>query len=143
MNQRTADPFARAVAVTGIGMITSLGRGVDENWRRLTSGDSGIHRIHRFSTDGLRTQIAGSVDFMEIDPVTIPSLSFAMADAVVAEAVEGSGLSEETAIDGDLFLAAPPIEHDWASRLHLLDAVGYRPPQFGLQHLNALYPPLQ
>ncbi len=123
MTEQTADPFARAVAVTGAGMITSLGRGVDENWRGLTAGASGIHWIERFSTDGLRTRIAGSVDFMGVDPVTIPSLSHAMADAVIAEAVDGSGLGAEASIGGDLFLAAPPIEHDWASRLRLLEAV--------------------
>lgn len=118
------DRFARAVAVTGIGMITSLGRGVDDNWRRLTAGDSGIHEITRFSTDGLRTQIAGCVEFMDVDPITIPSLSYAMADSVVAEAMAMSGAGDEASFDADLFLAAPPIEHDWESRLGLLQAIG-------------------
>ena len=117
------DPFTRAVAVTGIGAITSLGRGVAENWRRLTAGESGIRRISRFPTEGLRTQIAGCVDFMDVDPVTIPALSRAMAEAVTDEAVAASGIAEDGAIDGDLFLAAPPIEHDWDSRFDLLDTV--------------------
>ncbi len=117
------DPFARAVAVTGIGMITSLGCGVAENWRRLIAGESGIRRIARFPTEGLRTQIAGCVDFMDVDPVTIPALSRAMAEAVSDEAVAASGIAEGGAIDGDLFLAAPPIEHDWESRFDLLDTV--------------------
>lgn len=119
----SGDPFARGVAVTGIGAITSLGRGAAENWRRLTAGDSGIRRIGRFPTGDLRTQIAGCVDFMEVDPVTIPSLSRAMAEAVADEAVSASGIAQDGAIDGDLFLAAPPIEHDWESRFGLLDAV--------------------
>ncbi len=123
MTEQTVDPFARAVAITGVGMITSLGRGVDANWRGLTAGASGIHWIERFSTDGLRTRIAGCVDFMSVDPITIPSLSYAMADAVIAEAMDGSGLGAECSIGGDLFLAAPPIEHDWVSRLRLLEAV--------------------
>ena len=117
------DPYARAVAVTGVGAITSLGCGADENWRRLAGGESGIRRITRFSTEGLRTQIAGCVDFMAVDPVTIPSLSHAMADAVVDEAVTASGIAAGGAVDGDLFVAAPPIEHDWESRFDLLDAV--------------------
>ena len=117
------DPFERAVAVTGVGAITSLGRGVAENWRRLSGGESGIRRIARFPTEGLRTQIAGCVDFMAVDPVTIPSLSHAMADAAIGEAVGASGVAADGAVDGDLFLAAPPIEHDWESRLGLLDAV--------------------
>lgn len=119
----SSGPFSRAVAVTGIGMITSLGRGVDENWRRLTAGDSGIHEITRFSTEGLRTQIAGCVEFMDVDPITIPSLSYAMADAVAHEAMTLSGAADDGELDGDLFLAAPPIEHDWPSRLGLLDSV--------------------
>ncbi len=117
------DPFERAVAVTGVGAITSLGRGVAENWRRLSGGESGIRRIARFPTEGLRTQIAGCVDFMAVDPVTIPSLSHAMADAAIGEAVGASGVAADGAVDGDLFLAAPPIEHDWESRLGLLNAV--------------------
>jgi 3-oxoacyl-[acyl-carrier-protein] synthase II len=58
-----------AVAVTGIGIVTSLGRGRDVNWQKLTAGTSGIHRITRFPTEGLRTTIAGSVDFMDVRPI--------------------------------------------------------------------------
>lgn len=109
----------KAVAITGVGMITPLGRGREENWRRLCAGESGIHRITRFSTEGLRTTIAGSVDFMEVDPVTIPSLSYAMADAVIAEALEQAGLGGGSEFPGDLFVAAPPIEHDWLARYRM------------------------
>lgn len=108
--------LGRPVAITGIGMISCLGRGVDENWRRLQAGESGIHEIARFSTEGLRTQISGSVDFMELEQLTIPSLSYAMADAVVDEAMGQAGLLDESDFPGDLFLAAPPIEHDWVTR---------------------------
>ena len=51
------------VVVTGTGIITSLGQGQAENWRALTNGVSGIHRISRFPIGGLRTTIAGTVDF--------------------------------------------------------------------------------
>ncbi|MCY4396884.1 MAG: beta-ketoacyl synthase N-terminal-like domain-containing protein [Rhodospirillaceae bacterium] len=119
----SGNPYARAVAITGVGMITSLGRGAAENWRRLTAGESGIRRIGRFPTEDLRTRIAGCVDFMDVEPVTIPALSRAMAEAVADEAVAASGIAADGAIDGDLFIAAPPIEHDWDSRFDLLDAV--------------------
>ena len=50
------------IAVTGIGVVTSLGVGKSENWAKLTGGVSGIKRISRFPTDGLRTTIAGAVN---------------------------------------------------------------------------------
>jgi 3-oxoacyl-[acyl-carrier-protein] synthase II len=110
----------KPVAVTGIGMITSLGRGVAENWRRLTAGESGIRAISRFSTEGLRTTIAGTVDFMEDEPITIPSHSLAMADAAIDEALTAAGLRDD-AFPGELFLAAPPVEHDWGTRRYLFE----------------------
>ena len=36
------------VVVTGIGVVSSLGEGVDANWAALTAGQSGIHTITRF-----------------------------------------------------------------------------------------------
>ena len=54
------------VAVTGMGVVTSLGVGKDDNWAALTAGKSGIHRITRFPTEGLRTTIAGTVDALTI-----------------------------------------------------------------------------
>lgn len=105
----------KPIAVTGIGMITSLGVGVAENWRRLTAGDSGIHRITRFPIDGLRTTIAGSVDFMHDEPITIPSHSYVMADRAAAEALAMAGMAGQD-FPGELVLAAPPIEHDWGTR---------------------------
>ena len=57
-----------SVAVTGIGVVTSLGIGIEDNWRKLTAGQSGIRRISRFPTDALRTTIAGTIDFVPIEP---------------------------------------------------------------------------
>ena len=53
------------VAVTGIGVITSLGVGKKDNWDALTAGRSGIHPITRFPTDHLNTRICGTVDFLD------------------------------------------------------------------------------
>jgi 3-oxoacyl-[acyl-carrier-protein] synthase II len=39
------------VVVTGAGVVTSLGAGKDENWAKLTAGQSGIRAITRFPTD--------------------------------------------------------------------------------------------
>ena len=50
------------IAVTGMGVVTSLGVGKTDNWTKLTAGKSGIRRISRFPLDSLRTTIAGTVD---------------------------------------------------------------------------------
>lgn len=53
----------KRVVVTGMGMVTGLGVGVDHNWKRITAGDSGIKRITRIETADLAAQIAGEVEF--------------------------------------------------------------------------------
>ena len=42
------------VAVTGMGIVTPLGRGKEENWSKLSAGQSGIRQITRFPTEGLK-----------------------------------------------------------------------------------------
>lgn len=108
----------KPIAVTGLGMVTSLGVGIAENWRRLVAGQSGIHRITRFPIDGLRTTIAGSVDDLGDEPITIPSHSLVMADRAIGEALAQAGLAGAD-FPGEMFLAAPPVEHDWVSRQYL------------------------
>ncbi|OFX05109.1 MAG: beta-ketoacyl-[acyl-carrier-protein] synthase II [Alphaproteobacteria bacterium RIFCSPHIGHO2_12_FULL_66_14] len=51
----------RRVVVTGMGMVTPLGDGVDTNWRRLLAAESGIRSIQAFDTSDLATRIAGEV----------------------------------------------------------------------------------
>lgn len=109
------------VAVTGMGIVTSLGRGKQDNWAALTSGTSGIHAVTRFPTDGLSTRICGTVDFMDVAPVS-NQLSYAFADAATREAIAESGLEGD--FNGPLFLAAPPVEHEWTDRFALADEAG-------------------
>ena len=51
----------RRVVVTGMGLVTSVGIGVEETWKGLLAGKSGIARITRFDPEGYVTQIAGEV----------------------------------------------------------------------------------
>jgi 3-oxoacyl-[acyl-carrier-protein] synthase II len=61
------------VAVTGIGLVTPLGIGVDDNWDALRAGRSGITRISRFPLDHLRTTIAGTVTLPGVDLAALTS----------------------------------------------------------------------
>ena len=51
----------RRVAVTGMGIISPLGIGIDENWAALCNGKSGIAPITKFDTSSFPIQIAGEV----------------------------------------------------------------------------------
>lgn len=105
------------VVVTGMGVITSLGQGQADNWKALTAGVSGIRRISRFPTQGLRTQIAGTVDFIPVEPVCGPALSQRLAELVIEEAVAEAGIGRPGDFPGPLFLGLPPIEMEWPQRL--------------------------
>ena len=51
----------RRVVITGMGMVTPLGCGVDINWRRLLNAESGITGIQSFDVSDLTSKIAGQV----------------------------------------------------------------------------------
>ncbi|ERI16276.1 MULTISPECIES: beta-ketoacyl-ACP synthase [Brucella] len=106
------------VAITGAGVVSSLGQGKEDNWAALTSGKSGIHTITRFPTDNLNTRFSGTVDFLPESDVGASALSEALARLAGEEALAQSGLSS-TDFGGPLFLAAPPVELDWKSRFAL------------------------
>ncbi|MGY6645931.1 MAG: beta-ketoacyl-ACP synthase [Salinarimonas sp.] len=110
------------VAVTGMGLVTSLGEGKADNWSALTAGRSGIHRIRRFSTENLRTTIAGTVDFIEVDPFCAPLLSQEFASRAAQEAIAQAGIGSE--FPGSLFIAVPPVEIEWPQRIALAAASG-------------------
>jgi 3-oxoacyl-[acyl-carrier-protein] synthase II len=52
---------SRAVAVTGIGMFTSVGNNHEEFWNSIINGKSGIRKIQSFDPSGHKTQIASEV----------------------------------------------------------------------------------
>ncbi len=88
----------RRVVVTGLGMVTPLGTGVDQNWPSLCDGVSGIGPITRFDASSLKCQLAGEVknfnplDFMDQNFIRHfdPFIQYAMASAVMA--MKDSGL---------------------------------------------------
>ena len=89
----------RRVVVTGLGVVTSLGRAVDLFWDRLVRGDSGVGPITLFDVTGYRVQFAGQVPWKpeEEGIANLKELrrldrfsQFALAAA--ADAVSDSGL---------------------------------------------------
>jgi 3-oxoacyl-[acyl-carrier-protein] synthase II len=110
------------VVVTGMGVVTSLGAGKTENWSKLVAGTSGIHAINRFPTEGLKTRIAGTVDFIPVEPMNAPELSERLAETAAEEAITQSGI--KGGFPGPLFVAVAPVEIEWLQREVLAKASG-------------------
>lgn len=51
----------RRVVITGLGIVSPLGIGVEENWRNIVAGKSGITRVTFFDPTGFPSMIAGEV----------------------------------------------------------------------------------
>jgi len=82
------DKFGRPiVVVTGMGIVTSLGAGKQDNWTKLTAGESGIRTITRFPIDGLKTTMAGTIDFITVEPSSSTALTEKLADMAAPVAV--------------------------------------------------------
>ena len=127
----TKDKMGRPiVVVTGLGVVTSLGAGKTDNWARLTAGESGIHAITRFPTEGLRTRIAGTIDFLKPLPSNA-DFTENFAGLAAEEAIAESGIGSAGDFPGPLFIAVPPIEVEWPQRIEIAaksgtnDKVGY------------------
>ena len=127
----TKDKMGRPiVVVTGLGVVTSLGAGKTDNWAKLTAGESGIRNITRFPTEGLRTRIAGCIDFLNALPSNA-DITENLAGLAAEEAIAESGIGAAGDFPGPLFIAVPPIEVEWPQRIEIAaksganDKVGY------------------
>jgi 3-oxoacyl-[acyl-carrier-protein] synthase II len=119
------DKFGRPiVVVTGMGIVTSLGAGKEDNWTKLTAGESGIRTITRFPIDGLKTTMAGTIDFVTVEPSSSTALTEKLADMATEEAVAQSGIGSNGDFPGPLFLAVAPVEVEWPQRIEVGRAVG-------------------
>src|SRR5437868_12738203 len=116
------------VVVTGMGVVTPLGSGKADNWARLTAGQSGIRKITRFSTEGLKTVIAGTVDFIPIGSSSSIDLADEMANQAAEEAVTQAGIGSKGNFPGPLFVGAAPVEIEWPQRNELARAVDMTQP---------------
>ncbi|MEP9349671.1 beta-ketoacyl-ACP synthase II [Xanthobacter sp. KR7-225] len=51
----------RRVVVTGLGMVTPLGCGVEPTWRRLLAGETGVKKIEHIDASDLACKIAATI----------------------------------------------------------------------------------
>ena len=92
------DNVKRRVVVTGLGLVTPLGIGVQKTWAALLKGESGIGNIESFEASDYPCRIAGEVQDFEplhyVDKKDVKRLDrftqFALASATMA--VESSGV---------------------------------------------------
>src|SRR3977135_2788266 len=112
------------VVVTGMGVVTSLGAGKEDNWAKLTAGESGIRTVTRFPIDGLRTTMAGTVDFVTVDASSSTGLTERLPDISPEEALGPSGIGRKGDFPGPLFLAVAPVEVEWPQRIEVGQAIG-------------------
>ncbi len=88
--------------ITGVGLVTPLGIGVNKTWQALCAGQSGVGEITRFDTSKFQTKIAAEVkefhaeDFMPKKEANRTERFIAYAIAAASMALEDSGLT----IDG-------------------------------------------
>ena len=88
--------MSRRVVITGLGLVTPLGIGVDETWSALCEGRSGIGEITRFDTTEFTTKIAGEVkDFNAED--FLPKKDANRTEKFIAYAVAGARMALENA----------------------------------------------
>ncbi len=90
--------MSRRVVITGLGLVTPMGIGVEESWEGLCAGKSGIGEITRFDASNFSTRIAGEVkdfhpqDFLPKKEARRTSLFIAYAIAATRMAMDSSGL---------------------------------------------------
>ncbi|MCA1987893.1 MAG: beta-ketoacyl-[acyl-carrier-protein] synthase II, partial [Desulfarculus sp.] len=86
----------RRVVVTGVGLVTPLGTGVDKTWSGILAGASGIGPITRFDCSQFKTKIAGEVrDFNPED--WLPKKNIRRLDPFIHYAVGAARMAWEMA----------------------------------------------
>ncbi len=100
--------MARRVVVSGIGLVTPIGNTLEETWKALMEGSSGVRPITRFDASGFASRFAAEVkgyspqDFLEKKDIRRMDLFLQYAIGAATMAVEGSGLKVE-GIDSERF----------------------------------------
>ncbi|MBZ5624460.1 MAG: beta-ketoacyl-ACP synthase II, partial [Acidobacteriia bacterium] len=97
--------MTRRVVATGVGLVSALGVGTDENWKNALAGKSGVGTITHFDTTGFASTIAGEVKgfdpFLFVEKKEVKKMGlfiqFAMAASQFAMEQSGLKITPETA----------------------------------------------
>jgi len=98
--------LSKRVVITGLGIVSPVGIGIQESWKALCEGRSGIGRITKFDPTPYETQIAGEVkgfkaeDWMSKKEAKRFELFISYAIAATRMAVDDAGIAI-TAENGD------------------------------------------
>ena len=114
----------RRVVITGLGLVTPIGIGVDASWKAALEGRSGVVPITHFDASALPVRIAGEVkdfdpgQYIEAKEIKKMDRFIHLAMAAATMAVEDSGLkiNDENAERVGVVIGAgmgglPTIEH--------------------------------
>ena len=93
----------RRVVITGLGITSPLGTGLEKNWDALTNGRSGIGPITHFDTTDFPVKFAGEVRDLNLDDFIDKKearkmdlfIHYALAAATMALAWRGAQLVEQ------------------------------------------------
>jgi 3-oxoacyl-[acyl-carrier-protein] synthase II len=89
----------RRVAITGLGIVSPVGIGVEQAWANILAGKSGITRISRFDASSFGSQIAGEVKDFDVGRYLNPKearrfdLFLHYGTAAAIEAIQDSGIA--------------------------------------------------
>ncbi|MBR2273870.1 MAG: beta-ketoacyl-ACP synthase II [Alphaproteobacteria bacterium] len=107
----------RRVVVTGMGVVSPLGRGVQHNWDALMAGESGVRVIDDIDLKDIPVKIAGRVPFGEQAPLFNPDTVIAPKDqkkndkfilfgmAAAGDALADAGWDAENASEDEKYRA--------------------------------------
>jgi 3-oxoacyl-[acyl-carrier-protein] synthase II len=105
-------PERRRVAITGLGLVSSIGIGREDVWRNALAGVSGARRIASFDPDRLATQIACEVndfvpeDFMDRRAARRMDRFAQMAVAAARLGLDDAGLDPATVPDAGVYVGS-------------------------------------
>ena len=142
----------RRVVVTGMGVVSPLGRGVQHNWDALLAGKSGVRKIDDIDLKDIPVSIAGRVPFGENEPYFNPDSVLAPKDqkkndrfimfgmAAADDALKDAGWNVETATEEEKYRAGVMMGAGIGGLQGIYDnAVSFN--EFGMKKMSPFFIP--